>query len=372
MQHNGGLLDSVHERGLPMRRSALLSSFALASLLGCSGEVQVDTTTMSGSAGSSSGGAGGTAGAPTGGAGTGGSLPSGAERPSCAGKDLTCAGQSCCAVSLVPGGTYNRLNDPAYPATVSDFYLDIFEVTVGRMRSFVEAYPGSKPKAGDGAHPKEPKSGWNEDVYLPDSQEKLRWALGTDPGADDKTPFLPWTDEPGPNENRPISNVTWQVAQAFCIWDGGRLPTEAEWNYAIAGGDEQRTYPWGEAPTKPEWAALNYNDPGGPYDMAGLDVGMLSGGATRWGHLDMNGGRMEMMLDANLADCCDISELPVPCDDCVVVAKNAEDGRVTRDASAFHLATATEASAESRQGYFWVNQVDIAVGFRCVYTPPAD
>jgi len=34
-------------------------------------------------------------------------------------------------------------------------------------------------------------------------------------------------------------------SHAFCIWDGGFLAGEAEWNYAAAGGSEQRSYPWG-------------------------------------------------------------------------------------------------------------------------------
>jgi formylglycine-generating enzyme required for sulfatase activity len=34
-------------------------------------------------------------------------------------------------------------------------------------------------------------------------------------------------------------------AYAFCIFDGGFLPTETEWEYAAAGGSEQRDYPWG-------------------------------------------------------------------------------------------------------------------------------
>ena len=82
--------------------------------------------------------------------------------------------------------------------------------------------------------------------------------------------YATWTTTAGSQENLPINCVNWYEAYAFCIWDGGFLPSEAEWEYAAAGGSQQREYPWGStAPgTANQYAIYGCYYPSGSGDAA--------------------------------------------------------------------------------------------------------
>jgi len=156
----------------------------------------------------------------------------------------------------VTGGTFNRGNDASTPATISSFRLDTYEITVGRFRNFVAAYSQSMTQPAAGKNPSNASDpGWDSawSGSLPADASALKVALKC------LSTNQTWTDAAGTPglESLPLNCINWFEAEAFCIWDGGWLPTEAEWNYAAAGGSAQRLYPWGSA--APDCTYANYS-----------------------------------------------------------------------------------------------------------------
>jgi sulfatase modifying factor 1 len=262
----------------------------------------------------------------------------------------------------VPGGTFTvgsadgtgfDNEHPSHATTVASFVLDKYEITVGRFRRFLAAYNGAGPTEGAAAHPLIAGSGWRTEwnEFLPKTSDDFKFAIAECGGT--------WTNDIGPSEARPINCVTWFEAFAYCAWENRRLPTEAEWEYAAAGGSEQRTYPWGQEPPSSELVVFGCLFDGFPScSDADLPVaGSASRGAGRWGHLDLAGSVWEWTLDVYA---------PYggsPCDNCANLNDGVGSGRVFRGGD-FKFDHPSSLRAASRYG-FDPAFPDQTRGFRC-------
>jgi sulfatase modifying factor 1 len=287
---------------------------------------------------------------------------------------------SCCASPEAPGGTYFRTytNDgggpaaEADPASISGFRLDAYLVTVGRFRPFVAAAVGGwRPPAGSGKHlhlngglgladSSAPgyETGWrsSDTIELATTMDDWSARLECEPS------FGTWTDQPGDNETLPMNCIDWYEAYAFCIWDGGFLPSEAEWEYAAAGGTDQRAYPWGSAASTSDlYLISDCNYPVGATGCQGVaniaPVGTTALGKSRWGQFDMAGELAEWTIDfyAPYVD---------PCRDCVFLTDYSY--RVVRGGS---FGTDTEDLSPSARDGDLPESRNAFYGARCARAP---
>jgi len=162
--------------------------------------------------------------------------------------------------------------------------------------------------------------------------------------------------------------MSWYEAMAFCIWDGGYLPTEPESNYAASGGTEYRMYPWSIPATSPAINCTYANDqidiPAGMYCVNGLTGGINRVGKEspegdgRWGHSDLAGNVREWTLDWFS------SAYQMECNDCANLTESAD--RTARGGAFAHDYARLRAAYRS---YYAPTYRTFEVGLRCARTP---
>jgi formylglycine-generating enzyme required for sulfatase activity len=102
-----------------------------------------------------------------------------------------------------------------------------------------------------------------------------------------KMPKLPFWEPP---DNHPMVQVSWQDAQSYCEWVGGRLPSEAEWEYAARGGRQDTVYPHSgsDSRDKANFSGKKGNDrydysaPVKSFDPNGYGLFDMSGNVWEW------------------------------------------------------------------------------------------
>ncbi|MGI9203610.1 MAG: formylglycine-generating enzyme family protein [Woeseiaceae bacterium] len=158
-----------------------------------------------------------------------------------------------------PGVFENEV--PRHETTISDFGIDRYEVTNSRYFEFLVDVPE-----------------WRKNL-ISDSQHNGQYLL-----------HWPGNQHAQEDAHRPVVNVTWSAAQAYCRWRGGRLPTEAEWEYVARAGDA-REFPWGDELPSPDRANYSASTHGNA-----IDVGTYP--PNDYGVYDLAGNVWEFLYDA--------------------------------------------------------------------------
>jgi len=178
---------------------------------------------------------------------------------------------------LVPSGSFRMGTDegdpdegPEHEVLLSAYYIDVYPVTNGRFAQFL-----------------------NEVKTHQDDTGHLYLAIGDD------TPIRQagglYVVQDG-FEDHPASHVSWFGAEAYCLWSGKRLPTEAEWEKAARGTD-RRAYPWGNDEPPASSAAGKKRCNASGVATVTTPVDQFPDGASPFGCYDMSGNVLEWCAD---------------------------------------------------------------------------
>lgn len=172
----------------------------------------------------------------------------------------------------------------------------------------------------------------------------------------------PWSDEFQGNWGAertaaPVDFVDWQQAVDFCAWAGGRLPSEAEWEYAARSRGQDVEYPWGDAEATCDYAVMDDDTHTDGCDHSpSWDVCSRTAGNTDQGLCDIAGNVNEWVQDLYQWDFAGAPDDGSAWEDASVAGRVLRGGGFVNDADDVRA---------TRRDYLLPFTYDDETGFRC-------